>query len=806
MLRNYFSIAWRNLVRHKVYSGINVLGLAIAMAACLLIVLYLLDETSYDRYHPNADRIYRVGGSYDQGGDTRNRSAITNFGLAPLLSSSFPFIEKTVRLTPVTDEPVRYGARKYVEEVIFYADEDFFNLFTFRFLRGNPARALGGPGHIVVTQTAATKYFGQDDPLGKTLDVDGNLVKVTGVIADVPPNSHFHFDMVISMKTVENEYPDFVKTMQSGAITHYTYLLLPKGYDAQRLAAQLPQFVKNAIGKEAPKHTEYFLQPLRDIHLRSALTRELEPNGDIRYVYVFVTVAIIILLIACVNYTNLATARAAVRAKEVGLRKVVGATRQQIIFQFLGESLLFAALAMVLALGLGYLATPLFNQLSGKTLTVNLLGNWQLLAGGLAFAAAVGLLAGSYPAFFLSAFQPVKTLKGSASAMGSGTLWLRKGLVVAQFTISIALVIATLLVYQQWTFMRNQKLGYNADQVITMPLQTLADTSGRVDAFKTQLLRNPRVAAVTASGNPLARRVGNWRQYVTAGKQDADQVNIATIDVDHDFFTTLQTPLVAGRGFSKQCPSDVAEAYVLNEAAVKFLGLDNPVGQPLRGSLFNGKDWKTKQGTIVGVVKDFHFASLHKAIEPVIFSLYSQETFPLSWLSVRISGQDLPGTTAFLKSTWATFVPDEPWQYTFLADDINNLYQAEAHFLRVFTVFSGLAIFIACLGTFGLAAFTAVQRTREIGIRKVLGAGVGNIVGMLSKDFLRLVLLANVIAWPLAWWAMQRWLWDFAYRIDIGWQPFALAGVAALLITLLTVSFQTVKAAVANPVKSLRNE
>jgi putative ABC transport system permease protein len=804
MYRNYLLVAWRNLTRHKAFSLINVAGLAVAMACSLLMALYVADELSYDRFHAHHDRIFRVGFSFVKSGSDVERNADSHLSLAPRLQSAFPAIEKAVRLD-FWKQPIRYGTTKHPENVIVFADSSFFDVFTFAFASGDPRTALQGPNTAVVTQRAATTYFGTANPVGKVLDMSGRSLMVTGVLKDIPANSHFRFDVIASLSTVEKEYPEFMRGFgHSGS--HYTYLLLKNASDAAKIEAGLPRFVKTHIGKDAKP--QFFLQPLTDIHLHSDLADELEANGDIRYVYIFSAVALIILFIACINYTNLTTARALDRAREVGMRKVIGAGRGQLVAQFLSESLLIALLALVVACGLVGLAMPFFNQLAGKTLSFPLLNDAKLLPGLLAFAGLLGVLAGLYPALLLSGFRLTQVLKGKITLAGRPALSLRKGLVVFQFAASIALITGTLLIQGQLHYIRTKKLGINPEQVLTVRLRQVA---GQYPALRTELLRSPHVVSVGTIANDLVSGGSNWSQYKVEGGATREDVSIPTMEIDYHLLPTMQARIIAGRGFSPAFPTDSTAAYLVNESAAKLLGLQQPVGRRISGNVYvqdekGGIAAIRKQATIVGVVEDFHFASLHSEIKPVVFSLpYDKVSMP-GRMHVRISGKDIPAAVAHLKQVWARFDPENPVAFTFMDEDIDQLYRAEARFLQVFTTFAGLAILIAGLGILGLASLTTAQRTREIGIRKVLGASVGQITALLSKDFLWLVAVSNLVAWPVAWYAMRQWLDGFAYRTPVNGWPFVLAGLAALAIALLTVSLQSVRAALANPVKSLRSE
>jgi putative ABC transport system permease protein len=802
MLKNYFIIALRSLLRHKVFSLINILGLAIGMAACLLIVLFITDEISFDQHHANKHRIYRVEGKSIRGGQNMEPFAKTNFGLAPLLKADFPAIKKYVRMD-ISKDMVKYKDIRHIEDRICFADSTFFDVFTFDFVKGNPQTALDGPNLAVITEKTAERYFKGQNPLNQMLEIGGNLVKVTGVVKEAPSNSHFQADFVVSIHTIEAGFPEWMLHPRSGGTSHFTYLLLPEKYNARNIKSQFQNFIRKHIGKDGNQYVQYTLMPLTSIHLHSVSNDQIQANGNIAYVYVFAAVALIILAIACINYMNLTTARSIERAKEVGLRKVVGAGKSQLVMQFLGESILISILALVVAYMIAYTAMPWFNQLSGKTLSASVADNPIVALGLLIFALVVGILAGSYPAFFLSAFKMTSVLKGHVTKTGSSSLILRKGLVVLQFCISITLIVSTLLIYNQMQFIRHKNLGIQAEQLVTIGLTS--NLSEKFETLKTELLQNSQVLGVTGAINDLTSGNTHWRQYAIKDSR-VENTNIATMDVDYDFFKTLQAQIIAGRGFSKDFPSDATDAWVVNETAAKFLGLENPVNQPLSGSVFNGKDWSMKEGRIIGVVKDFHFSSLHDEIKPVVFNISSSASYPLQFMWVRIGGKQLSSTMSFIEQTWKKFEPEFPFQYSFMDEDIEQLYRAEERFLGVFITFASLAIFIACLGVFGLASYTATQRTKEIGIRKVLGASIYSLVLLLSKDFTRLVLLSFVIATPVAWYMMHQWLQNFAYRIDINAWVFVLSGLLALLIAWLTVSIQSVKAALANPVKSLRSE
>jgi putative ABC transport system permease protein len=613
---------------------------------------------------------------------------------------------------------------------------------------------------------------------------------------EMPHNSHFHADFVISMKTVEPLFPKAWLT-NSPALTHYIYVQLSDGTEPRKIEAQIADYVM-LKDKKLAEWCKHFLQPLRDIHLRSNLLGEMETNGDIRYVYILSTVAFIILFMACINYMNLAVARSANRVKEVGIRKVVGARRKQLIQQFLGESVVTALLALILSIFLVNIFLPIFNEFSGKELQLNFSQNLAFVTGLVLLSLIVGGLAGSYPAVFLSAFQPASILKGKLVKTGSKSFNLRQGLVVAQFTISIVLLISTVIIFNQLTFMRNKKLGINQELVLTIPLQTIVS---KFEPMRNALLTNPKITDVAGTNNPLTVLVRQTRRYRVQGIEG--QVRLPTMFVTHDFFKTIQAEIVDGRDFSRDFTTDVDGACIINEAAVTFIGLESPVNTSIDRGTYPGDEGSEKYSKkIIGIVRDFHTASLHTEIQPTLFRLYS----PLYFMVVRINGNDITKTLAFIEDIWKKFAPARPIQFTFMEEDVHSLYKAEERFMQVFLTFAALAIVITCLGLFGLSAITAAQRTKEVGIRKILGASRVIIVRLLSAEFLKLTAIANIIAWPIAYFVMSRWLQDFVYRIDIGVWAFLIAAALALAIAMITISFQTFKAATANPVEALRYE
>lgn len=801
MFKSYLKITLRNLLRHKVYSFINLAGLAMGMTCCFLILLYMQDELRYDRFHEKADRIYRIAW-LNEHPQTR-----TPHPMAQALVKDLPEVENAVSLSPLWGPgltrrifSMRYGDKRFDETNVLSVDTTFFKVFSFPFLKGDPQTALQEPFAVIISERIAQKYFGEEEALGKVLRVDNDVdLKVTGVVRNVPVQSHFHFDFLIPYTLLKPRETGSYYTWED--FGHYNYILLKPGADPKAVEAKIPNWVGGYLGWPEEwlatlraGRIRFALQPVTDIHLRSHLAWELEPNSDIAYVYLFTAIAVFILLIAGINFMNLATARSATRAKEVGMRKVLGAVRWQLIGQFLGEALLLSVTALLVAIAAVELLLPAFNSLSGRELTVSFLEQPQIIFGMLLLTVLVGIFSGSYPAFFLSAYQPVKVFKGEIKA-GARSARFRRVLVVAQFALSIALIAGTAIVSAQLHFLRTQKLGFDKAHVVVLRLKNRA-MRAQYETIKTELLRAPEVLRASAMSNVPGGRFNNnsiqWRPE--EDDQDASQMR-----VDYDFFATLDIPLAAGRAFQKEMATDADSAFIINESAARLFDWDTAVGK--RITWFD--DDNTRRGTIIGVVKDFHFQSLHTRIAPLIMNIGPNS---FNYMLVKISPNDIANTLAHLERVWKKFDPEFDFEYSFLDADFDQLYRAEGRIQTLFSYFTFLAIFIACLGLFGLASFTTQQRTKEIGVRKVLGASVAGVVSMLSKDFLKLVLLANLFAWPVAYFAMRLWLQDFAYRTSLGLWTFVWAGALALLIALLTVSFQALKAALANPVEALRYE
>lgn len=795
MLKNYLTIALRNLRKQKGYTFINIFGLAVGLACCLLISLYVQHERSYDRYHEKADRIYRLTTELGFSGTSAHFASASPV-MAEVMRAEFPEVEQSVRVINGS-KMVRVGDTQFKESRFYHADSTVFDVFSYTFIAGNAQTALDRPHTVVLTHSTAQKYFGDTDPLGKTLQVgDATEYTVTGVIEDLPTPSHFQFDFLASMSSVSKAK----NSNWLGNLDFKTYLVLRPDASTEALEAKFPALLEQNVGATLNRLGALFrleLQPLTAIHLHSNLDYELEPNGNVSYVYIFSAVALFILLIACINFMNLATARSADRAKEIGMRKVLGAYRVQLIRQFLVEALLLAALAFGLALVLVWLVLPTFNQIVGRSL--DFAGKGALLVGFAGITGIVGLLAGSYPALFLAGFQPVVVLKGKFRTGMTGAV-LRKGLVVTQFAISIMLIIGTLVVLQQLNYARSQQLGFDKDQVVVLPLYQAGAAMAQTDVFKAEVQRHPGVVHATAANNFPGGLIYD-QVYYPEGKGLDESIHLWIYSVDFDYLQTLGMKLVAGRDFSPEQRLD-SSSVILNETAMQLLGWDTIEDKRFVEFETNDLDGNRRMLSVIGTVEDFHFESFRHDIRPLAIRVHPGHP---RHLLVRMRAGQSQEVLVFLQEKWEA-ATTAPFEYTFLDQQFDQLYRADEDLGRIFGYFAGLAIFIASLGLFGLTTFSVEQRTKEVGVRKVLGASVTNIVTLLSKDFLWLVALSTLIAIPVAYFAMNRWLESFAYRIMIGPSVLLLAVGIALLIALVTVSFQAVKAALADPVKSLRYE
>ena len=795
MLRNYFKIAIRNLWKNRVYSGINVFGLAVGLATCLLITLYVADELSYDRHHERADRIHRVVHRMTWGGRDLNL-AITSAPYAPALKQTYPEVEQAVRVLHEGGGVVQHRQTKVEANDILFADANLFQVFSHPFLYGDPATALSRPQAIVLTKDLATRLFGDAArAVGKTVLFENNFPNlVTGVIENVPRNSHLTFSGVRSLQTgYTSEWQNF---------DLYTYLLLKPGTDVQKLTAKFPAFFEQFIKPETGNvNYRMELQPLTSIHLHSNLDFEVSPNGNSQTVWVFGIIGGLILLLAGINYTNLTTARSAIRIREVGVRKAVGSARRQLAGLFLTETLFVVIVATGLGVLLAELALPLFNDLIDKKLSIGQFGIGYSLLAVAGFAGVVGLLSGTYPALFLSGARPVLALRGQLGSQTSLVAF-RKSLVTFQFVITIALMAASGIIYQQLRFVLTKNLGFNKDQVLTVHLNE-ARTRTQIPAIKAQLLGNSLIEGVSVASNSIGKNFmgGDGHFFEIDGKMSESTRIANKLQVDDDFLNTLAIRLVKGRNLSTKTPADRQNAVLVNETLAKTMGWKNALGKRVKSLSPNGPI----ERRVVGVVGDFHLNSLQHKIEPLLLQLPTDPNEQDN-LYVKIRAGQTEAALAQIEKTYHQFEPGGVFAYQFLDQNFAQQYTTQQKQGQLLVGFTALAIFIACLGLFGLAAFAAEQRTKEIGVRKVLGASVGSIVALLSKDFIKLVLIAIVMATPIAWYAMNRWLQDFAYKINIEWWVFALSGLLAIGIALLTVSFQSVKAALMNPVTSLRSE
>ncbi|KAB7732850.1 FtsX-like permease family protein [Rudanella paleaurantiibacter] len=811
MLTNYLKIAWRNLMRHKGISAINLVGLAFGLATCLLISLFVFDELSYDRFNTKADRIVRVIFRASINNE-KIREATVMPPVAQTLKAQYPEVLEATRIRDAGTPVVAYADKAFREENIAYVDSNFFEVFTLPFRQGNSQTALNAPNTAVITTTMAQKYFGTANPMGQVLTFKGwnRAFRITGVMEPIPTNAHFHFDMLVSMAGLdEARQPTWM------ASNFFTYLVLPEGYNYRQLEAKLPQVIEKYMGpqlkqsmgmslsqfRQKGNEVGLFLQPLTDIHLRSDIPFDLEPGSDIRYVYMFGAIALFMLLIACINFMNLSTAGSSKRAREVGIRKVMGSLKQELVGQFLCESILLTLLALTLGLVLAYAALPYFNALSGKTLTLSFQSTPWLMPGLLAFGLLVGLLAGSYPAFFLSAFRPINVLKGGSSAGkltgGGQSIGLRRGLVVFQFFVSICLIMCTTVVYQQLQFIQHKKLGYDKEQVLVM--RETWRLGAKEEQFRQELLRDARVINATVSGYVPAGPSNSNNFTVYPDNSPMQLFKTLAYEVDERYIPTLGMQIRQGRNFSRAFGTD-STAVILNQTAARVLGWgDTALGHTLSRTDNNGRKATYH---VIGIVNDFHFRSLHEPISPLVM-LYGHNG---GSVIAKVKTPEVTALLASLQKQWTAYGTEAPFLYTFLNESYNNTYRAEQKTGQILGLFAGLTIFVACLGLFGLAMFTAEQRTKEIGVRKVLGASVLGIVALLSRDFLKLVAIAILLASPIAWWVMQQWLQGFAYKIDMSIGVFVGAGGLAILIALLTVSYQSIRAARVNPVKSLRSE
>ena len=808
MLNNYFKIAIRYLWKHKGFSAINIVGLAVGLATCLLIMLYVVDELSYDKYNLNADRIYRINSDIKFGGANLNL-AVTSDPMGATLKKDYPQVEEYTRIYASSGSKLIKKGNEYIEEKdVANVDSTFFNVFSLPAITGNTKTALNEPNTVVVTESAARKYFGSAEVMGKILEADKTPYKITAVIEDMPHNSHFNFSFLFSMKNVNYPWGTFLSH------NFHTYILLKKGTDPKAFEKNFTQVINRYILPQAKQimqissmdeftkvgnKLEYSLTPLLNIHLKSDRFPELSTNGNIQYVYIFSAVALFVLLIACINFMNLSTARSGNRAKEVGIRKVLGTRRKTLITQFLVESILTVIISILIALVMAYLVLPVFNDIASKSLSVGDLFNARVLPFVIGLPLVVGVLAGSYPAFYLSKFQPVKVLKGSVAG-GFKKSALRSSLVVFQFATSIILIISTIIIYSQLHYIQTKKLGYNKDQVLIIN-GTFA-LGNNAEAFRNEVLNMPGVVSGTYSSYlPVSSSSRSDNSFFKEAVMDpTNGIDIQRWTIDYDYLRTMGMEIIKGRYFSREFGSD-SNAVVINEKTASLLGYDNPIGHALYG-MSSDNNPKSVPYTIIGVVKDFHFESLKQNIGPLCMML--GKSYGLA--SFKINTANIKGLVNQIEAKWKAMTTGMPYSYRFLDESFNNMYNSEKRVGKLAIAFAVLAIFVACLGLFGLVTFAAEQRTKEIGIRKVLGATAGSIVGLLSMDLLKLVILSAAFAFPLAWWAMHNWLQDFAYRVTLAWWIFPIAAILAIAIAIATIGIQALKAALNNPVQALRSE
>lgn len=795
MFRNYLKVALRIIHRQKGYSIINVSGLALGMACCLLILLYVQHELSYDQFHENKERIYRIVPTWISSNGVHEYTRIAPAAI-PAMLADFPEIEQGVRLKR-SSGVIRRGDLMFHEPKVLFAEDSFFHIFSFPLLRGDPKTAIQDVNTVVLTQAMAEKYFGSEDPVGQSIIIDNfGDCQVTGVMENVVSHSHFHFDFLVSFKTLEKIVPPrFMNTWSNN--TYYCYIMLKDQVSFPDFIAKVPDFTDRHVNNVSESSTKLMieLQPLSEIHLNSQRNQEYEANGNRLYVISFSLIAVFVLMIACVNFMNLATAQYTTREKEVGLRKVLGAQRKQLVRQFMGESILFSLVALILAVAAVKIGIHYFNGLFGLSLSLQIFQSWMSWGVLLAFSFFVGCLAGSYPAIFLSRFHPSSSLRGNRKSGARGA-HVRRGLIVFQFVIAVVLIIATIIIGDQIGYMKNHSLGYNKEQKIVIPFYWDQDVIDRFDTWKQSMLNLGDIEHVTASGDIPGRiftAMGVWAE----GLPETESVSVTALIIDPDFFETYGMTMAEGRDFSPELKTDIQNGFIINEKAVAPLGFSSAAEAIGKRLTMNN------EGTVIGVVKDFNYNSLHEEIGPLILAVWP------SWFgyaTIKINTDKIPSILNKIQRGWTDMFPDRPFEYFFFDDDFDRQYRSEERFQTLFIIFSSLSIFLAVLGLFGLAAFMVEQRTREIGIRKVLGGSIANIALLLSRNFLKWVLAANIIAWPVSLFMMREWLSNYAYRTSIGFIPFLIATIMVMTVTLIAVGIRSIRAATLNPVKTLKWE
>ncbi|MCP4725600.1 MAG: FtsX-like permease family protein [bacterium] len=787
MFKSYYKIAFRTFQRQKFYSFINITGLALGLACVIILILWIKNEFSYDRYHDNSERIYRVTSKYEVDGKIR-KFVSTPSPLAPVLAEKIPGVSDYVRFGGMGSVEVIYQDKRFFEDVAL-ADPGIFRIFTWPLITGNPETILQDPRSLLISEEMKAKYFGENEAVGKVLSFYGDRdYRIAGIFRNIPENSHFRFDFLASFAPVAK------RRINDWGISNYsTYILTTDEFDPGKYADLIPGIIEEYEGSDARYvyKSEYPLQKLTDIHLYSNLDGDSETNISITNIYIFTAIALFILFVACFNYVNLSTAKYTSRTKEVGIRKVLGSTRSQLIRQFLSESILFTLIALILAVALVELTLPTFNSLAHKNLDINYSGNIVFLMQILALGIGVGLFSGSYPAFLLSNFQPVKIIRGMIQTHTRG-VFLKKSLVVIQFSISIMFIVGTIILYDQLDFIYNKDLGMNKEQIVNITIND-KNILDKIPVIKSEFKKHPDIISVSATSYSPVSSIGH-QNYWYEGLGDQMYPAMNWISVDSDFIETYGLELISGRDFSSEIPSDIERAYILSESAVKEVGWDDPLGQPFR---------IPEKGVVIGVVKDFHFKSLREKIGPIALNIWP------SWynfISVKINTRNISETMDHIRDRWKEFSPRMTFEYSFLDEDFGKLYESDKILSRIFTYAAGLAIIIAILGLFGLVAFEAQQRNKEIGIRKVLGADILKILMLFWREFFQWIVIANVFAWPIVYITMSGWLQNFAYRINIGWSPFISGALSVLVISIITISLQASKAAMKNPVDTLKYE
>ncbi|SNY94921.1 ABC transporter permease [Flagellimonas pacifica] len=787
MLKNYLKIAWRNFIQKKWYSFLNIGGLAIGMACSILILLWVQNESSYDTFHANADELYRLTAIANED----FKAAVSPAGMVEELPDLIPEIKSSVRLSSPFEALFEADDQKFKEESIFFADSNFLDVFTFPLIKGNPKKALAQPDGIILTETAAQKFFGTTNALGKTIKVDNkDVFTVTGILEDIPTNSHLQFNIIMPMSYYAKTHSDLINKVWD-SFNFYGYFQFQKNaISSEEDLSKMVYRINEIYTSRNEFEITFNLQPLKDIHLHSDLQIDVPGHGNIQYVNIFLIVAFIILIVACINYMNLATARSSKRAKEVGLRKVIGAGRRQLVFQFLSESLVISFFSLILAIGIVFLLLPAFNDLAQKELVFQM-GDSSIWITLIIIALATGLISGSYPALFLSGFKPVRVLKGRLK-LSKYNLLFRNGLVIAQFVVSVLLLIGTMVIYNQLNFIKDKNLGYNKSNLLYIPME--GEIWGKMDALRAALTQNSLTNDFSIMSDLPANLVTGDFDIHWEGKDPNQQILFPSVRADENFLNVFQMGLLNGRSFSRN--SFENNDYIINETAVRIMGMDveNVIGKSLT---FRGD-----KGTIIGVVKDFNFKPLQYAIEPLVLQHGKRGSLTV----IKTAPNNIENTIAALEQIYGSLNPAYPLIYNFIDTNLDAQYKGEQQMGAIFNVFALLAILISCLGLYGLSAFMAEQRFKEIGIRKVLGANATMLVNMLSKDFLKLVFIAFVLAVPLAWYTMNQWLEGYAFHIELQWWMFVLAGLIVLTVALSTVSYQSLKASMSNPIKSLRTE